>query len=234
MTYSSSLALADEELAGALKVLGSTTRLRVLAAIKQPTPVREIRVQPESSRAGSNPDRPVSIQVVQSHLKRLADLGLVSSDEVGRTHVVHRPRLYALAESFRQLALLQGDHAVPDDRTIRLGHAAQRPAARGPRLMLVHGAYEGKAFALDEHSGGGPWIVGRLPGLAVCLDYDPYVSREHAVVQEGPRGFVIRNAPGSRNGTFVNWQPLAHDTDHPLVAGDVIGVGRSLLVFANS
>ncbi len=229
------LDVADDELATALKVLASTTRLRVLSAIKKPTPMRDIRVPPESSRSGDNPTRPVSVQVVQQHLKRLEKVGLVQETGADRHYVVNRPRLYALAESFRQLAALRGDHTPLDNRTIVLESPGAAAPVRGPRLVLVHGAYEGKAYALDpSFAVDGQWIIGRRPGLPVCLDYDPYVSREHAVVSEGAAAFTIRPLPGTRNPTAVNWSQLHEDHEHVLSPGDVIGIGRSLLVFSDS
>lgn len=42
---------------------------------------------------------------------------------------------------------------------------------------------------------------------------------------------LLLDLPGNRNGTLLNWKPLARGGVAELKAGDVVGVGRSLLVF---
>ncbi|HLE47820.1 MAG TPA: FHA domain-containing protein, partial [Candidatus Thermoplasmatota archaeon] len=103
----------------------------------------------------------------------------------------------------------------------------------GPRLVLVHGLYEGKSYALDPRlAPEGEWRIGRRRGIAVSLDYDPYISLENSVVRRTGDKLTIEDLPGSKNGTSVNWEPLAKGRAHVLKPVDVIGVGRSLLVFA--
>jgi hypothetical protein len=76
--------------------------------------------------------------------------------------------------------------------------------------MLVHGPYEGKSFALDPRTAvDGQWLLGRRRGLAISLDYDPYVSLENSVVRVEQGRVVIEDLPESKNGTSVNWEPLA-------------------------
>jgi predicted component of type VI protein secretion system len=93
--------------------------------------------------------------------------------------------------------------------------------------------YEGRAYALDDATGPeGEWVIGRRKGLAVSLDYDPYVSNENSVVVRRDGAYWVRDVAGSKNGTSVNWEPLARGGQRRLDATDVIGVGRSLLAFA--
>lgn len=64
-------------------------------------------------------------------------------------------------------------------------------------------------------------VVGRHPGCDIYLP-DRQISREHARLTRGPHGFAIEDL-GSKNGTFVNGDPVTgprilHD-------GDLIQVG---------
>lgn len=68
--------------------------------------------------------------------------------------------------------------------------------------------------------------IGRLPNNTVAID-NPAVSGQHArLVVEG--GQYILEDLNSRNGTFVNNQPINR---HLLHEGDVVGIGKHTLVF---
>ncbi len=118
-----------------------------------------------------------------------------------------------------------------EERTAAASGAAQEePPVElppGPALVTVGGPVEGLAFPL---TGAGPWVIGRERGVEVGLPYDPFVSKANASVERRGAGFVLVALPGARNGTSVNWRPLADDAHVPLSAGDVIRVGRSLLL----
>ena len=53
--------------------------------------------------------------------------------------------------------------------------------------------------------GGRPFLIGRLPSCNLVLD-QPAISRRHAVIYQGDRGWYIAYA-GSSNGTHVNLMP---------------------------
>ena len=67
-----------------------------------------------------------------------------------------------------------------------------------------------------------PLAIGRAPGL---FD-DRTMSRNHARISVGARGLEIEDV-GSRNGTFVNGEPVQRQT---LRVGDLIGAGELLLL----
>ncbi len=222
------------DLARALKAVGSPVRLQLMAQLKHPTPARTLLVKAGHTQEGQNPDRPIAIQGVRHHLRQLANHGLVLEDEGDgdgrRLYVVNRPRLYALAEAFRDLAMLYGSQASPQDRTMAKPPGPRVDQPRGPRLVLVHGAYEGKAFALNAEAEN-RMTIGRTPGATVCLDYDPFVSRRHASIVRHGDGFALVDDGTSRNGTLLNWQIVDRGEPYPLRPGNVVGVGRSALVF---
>jgi hypothetical protein len=64
-------------------------------------------------------------------------------------------------------------------------------------------------------------VLGRDPGCDIVLN-DSKCSRRHAVVEDGPKGLVVRDS-GSANGVYLN----GHRVDQaPLRPGDVLRLGE--------
>lgn len=227
------------DLAETLQALSYPARLELLDMLRFPHTAAEVRLAPTRVVPGENPDRAVSKQAVQAHLDKLVDTGLVrvSSIDVGgrsvNQYVANSQRLYAITEELRSVCVRYAGRGPIGDATGTLGGPAQATAASGPRLVLVHGVYEAKTFALsDENAQDGRWVIGRRRGATVSLDYDPFVSSEHAFITREASGFVLHDAPESKNGTLVNWETMPKGSTRRLKAADIIGVGRSLLSFA--
>jgi DNA-binding transcriptional ArsR family regulator len=227
-------------LADYLSALAYPVRLELLDKLRYPQALGDIQLSPLRASAGARPQRPASKQSIHAHLVKLIDADLVRTQRVdfeGREqlrYVVNPPKLYALTEELRRLSTMYAGRGggVGGDVTGTLMASDLPDAVKGPRLVLVHGVYEGKAFALDAKAGPEDrWILGRRRGLAVALDYDPFVSLENAVVERRGSQFVITDLPGSKNGTAVNWIPLAKGGSRALRSGDIIGLGRSRLSF---
>lgn len=72
--------------------------------------------------------------------------------------------------------------------------------------------------------------TGRKPELPERLDDDPYVSLVNSEVLLKGDQYRLCDLGGSKNGTWLNWRPVGPEPV-PLTQGDVVGVGRSLLVF---
>ncbi|MCB9592345.1 MAG: EAL domain-containing protein [Sandaracinaceae bacterium] len=74
---------------------------------------------------------------------------------------------------------------------------------------------------------GTPFRIGRDPAAELVLG-SPRVSKFHAQIEERPGGHLIRDL-GSRNGTFVNGEPL--EGERPLTAGDVVHIAHREIVY---
>lgn len=224
-----------DALADVLGALANANRLAMLAQLVSPKAIRDIRLNPEAPGDGENPERPISRQAVRDHLLKLEEVGVVrrvsGSEPTEKPwreeYVLSHTRVFAIAEEFRKLCRLRATTEAMD------GTQATPPlegpsGLSGPRLVLVHGLNEGAAFPL---AGEGPWVIGRRRGLPVSLDYDAFLSSEHASVAASGPGFELEDLPSSRNGTYLNWRLLDARGKRRLEHGDVIGVGRSLLMF---
>lgn len=230
-----------ERLESYLKTLAYASRLELLAALRTPKTLDEIHLTPGASQAGENPDRPISRQAVQNHLDKLHEAGLVRVGETDRKgkraiheYTLDQARLFAVCEELRKVSALEPTVALDPNATEGLPES--RGAASwetGAKLVLVHGVHEGRAFALKPsltHPGRG-WVIGRTADAAIALEYDPFVSLENAEVVQVGRQHRLLDLRSSRNGTFLNWRRLPVGGEATLRSGDVIGVGRSLLVF---
>jgi ABC transport system ATP-binding/permease protein len=71
-------------------------------------------------------------------------------------------------------------------------------------------------------------VIGRAPEVDIRLDA-PGVSRRHASLRKTAEQYILEDL-NSLNGTFVNDQPIQ---SRVLQDGDLIGIGKFLLVFAN-
>lgn len=226
----------DADLAQALAALGSPVRLAILRELREPKILKEIEVQPARDDEG-RPDRALSRQAVKRHLEQMLELGLVASRQTTREfgatveYLANHQMVYALAEECRGLAELRPVEE-PDVATLDESQTIDGYDVHGPCLVVAKGLEEGKAFELDPAATGtSTWRIGRNRGLEVPLDYDPYVSSAHAVIRLEEGGFLVEDLEESRNGTWLNFRALAPGEPEPLASGDVIGLGRSLLVF---
>jgi hypothetical protein len=91
-------------------------------------------------------------------------------------------------------------------------------------LVVQSGPDAGKIYQV----GRTPLVAGRQPGTDIILN-DWQVSRRH-VQFELVNGTLVVNDLGSSNGTLVNGQRLAPNQSRPVVPGDLIQVGGTILV----
>ena len=218
--------------AATLDVLSNPTRLAILHALRAPARLSDIRVAGVEGPGVEG--RVISRQAVRQHLDRLLRIGVVAALPAAREervqYVIEHRKLFAIAEEFRGLANLRPAEDVPGGRTEPVP-PQPRPRGAGPRLVLVRGLREGTAFPLDAPDKR-EFVIGRRRDADCPLDYDPFVSSQNAVLRREDDGsFRVQDAPGSRNGTTVNFEPLPPGAWRLLQHGDVIGVGHTALVF---
>lgn len=233
-------AVEFDRLESYLKVLAYANRLELLSILRKPRTLDEIHLSPGTSQAAGSPDRAISRQAVQNHLDKLIEAGLVrvaQTDRKGKRLVqeygLDHVRLFAVLEELRKLSTLASDGPVDPFATEGLADARTLAWEEGAKCVLVHGVREGTAFPLRHKDLKPPrgWVLGRAPDLPVSLEYDPYVSSENAEILRVGDGYRLLDLRTAKNGTFINWQRLPVGGQVPLKSGDVIGVGRSLLVF---
>ena len=224
-------------LAQRLAALAYPARLELLRLLRHPQPVSDVELRPRRLGVGENPERSASRQTVALHLDKLEDAGFVRRDTVeveGRRqnrYQTNPRRFYEVIEELRRVQVFQAG-ADPESTTTLEGGGPDVPRRRGPCLVIVHGLYDGKTFSLSpETSGERGWLIGRKRDLAVSLDYDPFVSVENSLVTLRRGQYHVEDLEGSKNGTSVNWEPLAPNLPRRLATGDIVDVGRSRLLF---
>lgn len=228
---------ADERLAQVLSVLASPNRLTLLRQLREARAMTEIRLPPEegSGMGSGGEDRAIARQAVRGHLRKLLDVGAASivqapADRSPR-YLVNHQRLFEIAEEIRGLAQLRPVEEGPAMPTVA---DARRPVPHAvfPRLLLVRGLDEGRSFPLPAKlAPRDGWLIGRSPAAHVRLDYDPFVSGESALIRSDSDRYHVESLPQGRNGTSVNMRLIEPGRRRPLRHGDVVGVGRTLMIF---
>lgn len=228
-----------QRLAEHLRVLANPNRLKLLYELRSPRSVAELELTPEKVPQGENPDRPISHQAVRSHLSKLQSIDVVSirqkerDGHIADEHVLNHQRLFAIVEELRRLGELHTDHEAREEETIPADPGGGGSDRTTPHLLLVRGQREGRVFPLnpEDRTPGRGWVIGRKRGLAVALDYDPFVSGENTEIRDQDDGFVIQDLEESRNGTYVNFTKTPPTKAVPLTHGDLVTVGKTNLVF---
>lgn len=239
-----------QALANSLLSLANPTRLDLLHELRSPKTLGEIRLHALQNRGpGLSPGRVMSRQAVRHHLDILLVAGFVRAQERKRDgalveeYVVNHRQLFALSEEVRVLANLRPDELHASTVTIPLQEAQRRFRAARPALVMVHGLNEGTSFPLlprpargggaaKNGHGGASWIIGRRADADVVLDHDPYISSDNTVIGRDESGaHWVEDHSRSRNGTTLNWTALQKGDRAELKDGDIVGLGRTLLMF---
>lgn len=220
-----------EALAQLFGALADPVRLRLLLALAQPQRLEAVRVPADGAdQNGAN----VATARLQKHVKALQEIGVVNAKpevEDGKVNDYFRtnPRqLFAMSEELRLLAPSREAADAGIDGTLPGPPQVRARLTRDPSLLLVRGLGEGRRFLL---AGGEMWTVGRKQGCDVRLDYDPYASQLQCRVARADGAFWLHDEAAARNRTTVNLVPMQRGALQLLAPGDVVGVGRSLLVF---
>lgn len=223
-----------EALADILQVLSNPARLGLLAQLQTPKSVGELTVPPSREDAGLQRERAMSRQSLERHLEILSDAGLVTWREgEGRArtvkhYVLNHTRLFAAVEELRALTRLRATVATPEaTMDLQSAPTVDPESVKGPRLVLLRGVPEGRILELRREVE----VLGRGSEATLRLDHDPFVSARHCVVRRAAHGFAVADEGTSRNGTLLNGRALGKDELAPMRRGNLLGVGRSLLLY---
>lgn len=218
-----------------MQAFGNPARMQLLSILRTPHSLGEIHLAPNRQDAVASPSRNMNRVSVRHHLEQLIAIGAVRQfDGIrdGRTtslYQINHRQLFALSEELRELGRIRPDADFIVDGTAP-GPAAAGRTPTGPRLILMNGAYEGRAFPLTA-PGERTWTIGRRRDGDIVLEYDPFLSLDNSQIQLQNGMFTLHDVAGNRNGTRINWNELPRGGQTPLRPGDVIGVGRSQLLF---
>jgi DNA-binding transcriptional ArsR family regulator len=237
-----------EHLSEVLSTLGNRQRLDILRQLTTPRSVGDIEAHRQETEDGEVREVPLTRQAILSHIDKLEEVGLVDTRVAEgdgshtKEYLTRDDHLFMVLEEVRTLGNLAMDSAgggVPD-RTLVQESQPETPEHEDAlaQLILIRGIREGRTFPLHSKADPAQWYIGRERQVGdqqvdVPLEYDLFISRKHAVVTHDGDGFTLRDAE-SLNGTTVNWnRELRGGEEVPVEHGDVIGVGRSLLLFRN-
>lgn len=214
-----------------LKALSNPGRLELLWRLRFPASSGDLTVAARR-RDAMRPGRPMSRQALDLHLAQLERIRVVSrvpNPEGGADRwATNVPQVFGLLEELRKLTAIPAAPAVDVEETVASRGGALTAWPAGPKLVLLSGPWEGKVFELH---GKGPWTIGRSRTREVALTYDPFVSAEHAALALEGKGAALKVAADARNPARINFVPLAPGATRELRHGDVVGVGRSLLLY---
>jgi len=240
-----------ERLATVLSALGNKQRLDILRQLTTPQGVSDIeahRVESSKDAEGGTREVPLTRQAILSHIDKLEEVNLVETrvaqGEGSHTkeYFTREDHLFMVLEEVRtlgNLAMESTTGGVPDRTLVQESEPAQPEHEDAlAQLILIRGIREGRVFPLNSKSEPMQWFIGRERQVGdqkveVPLEYDLFISRKHAVLTYEDGTFTLRDAE-SLNGTSLNWEnELRGGEEVELTHGDVIGVGRSLLLFRN-
>lgn len=215
-----------ERLAKLLKPLGSPVRLRLLRYLTRPHYLEEVASALRLSR-----------QAARKHLDKLVSIGVLQRQPGVRDsgpvteYVIHPQALFLIYDEFEKLGSLRP--AERDDLMMRTlpepGRGARSDRARGPCFFVVRGFGMGLHIPLTPQVQQS-WVIGRDHRCDLPLPHDPFASNRQAEVSWDNGRFMLSDLR-STNGTEHNWALLPRGGQVALRHGDLVGVGKTLLLF---
>ncbi|HEY4387139.1 MAG TPA: FHA domain-containing protein [Ktedonobacteraceae bacterium] len=120
----------------------------------------------------------------------------------------------------------------PDTAVIDPGveEAAPSPVPSHPHFIITSPYAETPYEAIIDRE---EMAIGRAGSSDILLDYDPFTSRHHALLQKRDDRYILSDRR-SAYGTSVNGQQLLNEQHWPLQEGDQINIGQYKLVFCVS
>ncbi|WP_298445908.1 FHA domain-containing protein [Ferrimicrobium sp.] len=106
----------------------------------------------------------------------------------------------------------------PSPKVVPVG---THPIKSQGKVLALEGPYAGKTFTFET-----PALLGRDAGCSIVLAEDAFVSQRHAEIYLERRHVIVMDL-GSKNGTFVNGDPV--EAPMRITKGDVIQLGKTAL-----
>ena len=209
-----------ERLARSLGVLANETRLALVDRLARPAFAPELEEELGLTR-----------QALKKHLDILVEEGLVEARAARRgvfpaTQYATSPQgLFGFQEDVLGLAAPPRSSARHSTRLAQRARNAE-PAPRGPALLVVHGARRGEWIPLPTSA---PATIGRDASNEIALKWDPFASARHAVLHLRGDGWRLTDLRG-KNGTWVDFEPMAPGGTMAVASGVLLGIGHSLLL----
>lgn len=216
-----------DALSESLKSLANPKRLQLLRYLREPHYLEEIASELGMSR-----------QSAQDHVSLLHEAGLLEKHAAQRPtgQVVEyrlvRARYFSLFEDLRLLGATLPKSADEEALLRTVTGAGNSIAARaeGPELVVIGGFRPGLRTELHRGSTAPAVTLGRDPSSGLLLDWDLMISNRHAEIRGAAKGHTLVDL-FSRNGTFVNGTRAPAGQPVPLRAGDVLQLGRTMIVY---
>jgi DNA-binding transcriptional ArsR family regulator len=219
-------ALDLERMASWLRPLASPIRLKLLRFLTRPHYLEEVASHLKLSR-----------QAARKHLDKLVAIGVLERKSGVRDtgpvteYVINPQALFLIYDEFEKLGSLRRNE--PQDVMMRTlaepGKRAAPDARAGPCFWIVRGLNTGQRVTLLK-AGGREWLIGRDAPCDLVVQHDPYASNRHAEVRLEAGRYVLTDLR-STNGTTHNWAMLPRGGSVTLRHGDLVGVGKTLLLF---
>lgn len=214
-----------EKMASWLRPLASPVRLRLLRFLTRPHYLEEVASHLKVTR-----------QAARKHLDKLVGIGVLEKRSGIREsgpvteYLINPQALFLIYDEFEKLGSLRGDERqdVLHRTLAEPGKRVVAEPAQGPCFYIVRGLNTGQRLPLAARDR--EWTVGRDTRCDFPIPHDPYASNRHAEVHWDGRQFVLTDLR-STNGTHHNWALLPRGGGVALRHGDVVGVGKTLLLF---
>lgn len=215
-----------DRIAGLLLPLASPVRLKILRYLTTPHYLEEVASHVKLTR-----------QAARKHLDKLVAIGVLARRSATRDtglvteYVIDQQALFLVYDEFEKLGTLRRRDARSDLVRTLAGGKGARPRSRGggPCFWIVRGLDTGERLELGDLTDR-EWVVGRDPRADLALAHDPYASNRHAMVTHEDGVHRLTDLM-STNGTFHNWERLPRGDGATLAHGDVVGVGKTVLLF---
>lgn len=212
---------SDGDLAADFDAVSSPQRLAILRQLVKPSSAEDIAAALGMTR-----------QAAHRHIRKLRDRGFIRVVP-GRifggamvAYVVATPPLFALSVAAGDLAKLSP--RAREDSTASNEFRVSDNNPDDDHLRLVSGPDDGMRFFLN--GGRQDWAIGTDPSNHLRLRHDPFVGIQHAVIHRTPEGYVLAELEG--NAVTVDYEGLS-DKGVTLAVGNIIRIGRSILVYQN-